>query len=77
MISIRNYRYANLYVRKSEINMINTYDGNAFNNLLQHKMQINHFEASVHKLQHYTFLPELQIDVHAEMQVDIHLALQT
>ena len=57
--------------------MIHTYDSNAFDNLLQHKMQINHFEASVHKLQHYTFLPELQIDVHAEMQVDIHLALQT
>ena len=57
--------------------MSNKYDGNAFNNLLQHKMQINHFEASVNKLQHYTFLPELQIDVHAEMQVDIHLALQT
>ena len=53
------------------------YHNNALNNLLQHKMQINHFEASVHKLQHYTFLPELQIDVHAEMQVDIHLALQT
>ena len=57
--------------------MSNKYDGNAFDNLLQHKKQINHFEASVHKLQHYTFLPELQIDVHAEMQVDIHLALQT
>ena len=57
--------------------MNNKYDSNAFNNLLQHKMQINHFEASVHKLQHYTFLPELQIDVHAKMQVDIHLALQT
>ena len=53
------------------------YHNNALNNLLQHKMQINHFEASVHKLQHYTFLPELQIDVHAEMQVDIHLVLQT
>ena len=60
-----------------EIKIINEYHGNALNNLLQHKMQINHFEASVHKLQHYTFLPELQIDVHAEMQVDIHLALQT
>ena len=66
-----------MYIYKSEFKRNNKYDCNAFNNLLQHKMQINHFEASVHKLQHYTFLPELQIDVHAKMQVDIHLALQT
>ena len=64
-------------LKKSEIKMNNKYDCNALCNLLQHKMQINHFEASVHKLQQYTFLPELQIDVHAKMQVDIHLALQT
>ena len=74
---MRNYQYTHLYIRESEIKMNHKYHGNTFNNLLQHKMQINHFEASVHKLQHYTFLPELQIDVHAKMQVDIHLALQT